>query len=113
MSDDVVSVLQRARERVAAGWCQGALCMPYVPWDFSLTGEQYQAIKTARAWCMSGALIAEVGQLLSMGQPAVRYLRLAIDADFPDWNDRPCRTQAEVLDAFEKAIRLAKDAPHA
>lgn len=117
MSDDVVAVLQKAKERVAEGWCQGyyasamsddAALQVYTG-DANCLDVFLSDFPDARV-CMEGALWA-CTQVAGCLQRAEEALRQAVSSRFlPDWNDHPDRTQAEVLDAFDAAIRLAKDA---
>jgi len=109
MSDDVVAILQRAKERVAAGWCQGRLS-DHVQHPCAVP-HPMEALRASTEWCVSGALIAELGQWLNVRSPHPVEVALAavIGEDFVAWNDTPGRTQAELLDAFDAAIRLAKD----
>jgi hypothetical protein len=77
-------VLQRARDRIAAGWCQGTL------WD------------DVGNVCLVGALLGQVKRpalsemtgLLGFGTPV----------DAIEWNNAPARTQAEVVARFDEAI---------
>lgn len=90
MSEDVVAVLVRAKERIVErGWCQntleshdGRLCL------MGALGEP-EDLATSRAWECVECVTTEFFEL---------------------WNDAPGRTEADVLDALDRAIRLAKDA---
>jgi len=110
MSDDVVAVLQRAKERVAAGWYQGGYAL--------IDGERYSGagpflvddLARVQRVCAEGALWCEVGKDGLAFERAREFLQHIVGVRLiPDWNDAPGRTQAEVLDAFDAAIRLAKD----
>lgn len=106
MNDDVVAVLQRAKELVANGWMQGT-----------------EESRDGRRVCMARALRrADPGYdwLFSIdAHPAYAYLARAIGVDerfegipqattVAEWQDMPERMQADCLDAFDVAIRLAK-----
>ncbi len=105
------TLLAEARELVLRGWCQGADAedaqgAPVVAWD-----------PVARRWSALGALVATAGgpSALVRGGPSLERLAkaalalgLAADAEvLKDWNDAPDRTQADVLEAFDRAIDLA------
>ena len=75
----------RARERVARGWCQGAL--------FSAGG--------AASACLLGSLIETVG---AQCNAEVIRLEALIGGGVVPWNDAPERTQQDVLDLLDVAI---------
>lgn len=89
VSQDVL-ILQRARDRIAAGWCQ---------LKYGLEGNGPS--------CATGALVlagmtnvSHFNVLLGFDGSSGEYLTV--------WNDYPGRTQAEVLERFDSAIsRLA------
>lgn len=89
-----------AHERVAIGWCQGAVAQDE---DGRAVGPRSSQ---ARRWSMLGALLAgwdggpveDLGQAVSSLYPATEQSPIEV------WNDRPERTQKEVLSAFEQAI---------
>ena len=69
--------------------------------------------KAAHRFCMAGALIrahwdTHTGE--SAYDDAYRHLMRATCSTVTAFNDAPHRTHAQVLDAFDAAIRLAKDA---
>lgn len=66
--------------------------------------------ENAVCWCVMGALKRNDWNLVGIFAEAFRYLCSAVDEWAPDWNDKPGRTQAEVLTAFSKAISLAEEA---
>lgn len=90
-------VLQRARDRIAAGWCQDRL--------------QYEG-----AVCIMGGInCANTGSHGYLEGPILPYIEkwaslLGFDGfEVIEWNNAPERTQAEVLDRFDTAIdRLAR-----
>ena len=95
---DVVDVLVKAKALVAEGWCQVHF--------HTADGKQH---------CAEGAIMMAGGYDPHRYIPAVRALSNVVEPVLGEfcsvmlWNDREGRTQAEVLDAFDRAIRLAKD----
>lgn len=89
----VRDTLVAARTLIAEGWTQG---------------EYWTVIDGCKCYCPIGALT-----FASDGYPAAftaawQLLSRAINDKFlVRWNDRPERTQAEVLAAFDRAIALA------
>lgn len=84
-------VLEKARERIARGWCQN--------WFSDDRG----------GLCIIGALSEAVG---SKGDMKPWAILLGFDFRNPasTWNDAPGRTQQEVLDRFDAAIeRLSRE----
>ncbi|HEU4450949.1 MAG TPA: hypothetical protein VFR63_13345 [Gaiellaceae bacterium] len=95
-----IPLLAEARERVLAGWCQGAVARdesghPVLP-----------SSSDARRWSILGALLASRnGGGVAGVAGAVSSLHSSIDeAALEVWNDRPGRTQQEVVAAFEQAL---------
>jgi hypothetical protein len=89
-----------ARERVVAGWCQGAVAR-----DGDGRAVDPRSLD-ARRWSMLGALLAgwNGGPVADLGR-AVNSLRASTgQSPLEVWNDRPERTQQEVVAAFERAI---------
>jgi len=105
--DDVVSVLQRAKERIAEGWCQGMYTTDERIRDILSLGRAEGGV------CIQGAIYAAAAQLTGTLPSAEVWSALvsATGCQFPSmWNDDPGRTQADVLDMFDRAQRLAKEA---
>jgi hypothetical protein len=106
MSLDVVAILKKAKEYVAKGWVQGtnqndagtrvcagqALALAYK----DLTG---RAPVTALLLDVPGKFLLEAAREQTMG---------LVWSTIPTWNDYPTRTQAEVVDTFDHAIKLAE-----
>ena len=102
MDSKVKEVLVKARSKIEQGWCQGA----------SARGRGGRtdvacADDAAREWCALGAILAVCGpgpeyQFVDafMVNAGVQHITV--------WNDRPGRTQAEVLAAFDRAIEACK-----
>jgi hypothetical protein len=93
-------IMVEARERITHGWCQGAVAQD----------EDGCAVdpgsSDARRWSMLGALLASWngGPVANLGQ-AVTSLHAATErSPLEVWNDRPGRTQTDVVSAFERAI---------
>jgi hypothetical protein len=99
-------LMAEARERVATGWCQGAVA----------EDEHGRAVgpasSDARRWSVLGAVLAswDGGPVAELGQ-AVASLRASTEeSPLEVWNDRPERTQRDVIAAFERAIEsLVRD----
>ena len=91
----VVELLQAAKERVAEGWVKYSFATPYgvcALGALRTCGSTSYAYETARLW-----------------------LHHALPSDFncvAAWNDSWATTQADVLDLYDRAIRMAKDDPH-
>ena len=118
MSDDVVAVLQRAKEKVAAGWCQGPLGVDSEgrPHQHFLPFLHLSSTDSITRVCAAGAIYCAIywpiDSCVVRWEDAAKYLRQAIGGlEIPEWNDAPERTQADVLDAFDRAIRVAKEPP--
>jgi hypothetical protein len=99
------------RELVAQGWSQGADArdidqQPVHPWS-----------SEARSWSVLGAIIC--GDSTHQGRVPIDRLAeatvlLADAVDTPSlskWNDKPGRTQAEALAAFDAALASAAERP--
>jgi hypothetical protein len=100
-----------ARELVAQGWSQGAEARnsdqnPVHPWS-----------SEARSWSVLGAIVC--GDETRRGRVPIDLLAsaailLAHAVDTPSlskWNDRPGRTQAEAVAAFDAALASAAERP--
>jgi hypothetical protein len=93
-------MMVEARERVTIGWCQGAVAQDED--GFAVD----PGSSDARRWSMLGALLASWngGPVADLGQ-AVTSLHAATErSPLEVWNDRPGRTQTDVVSAFERAI---------
>lgn len=88
---NTLELLITARERVANAWIQG------VGWD-----------KDSGSMCAAYAIkFNRPNDCNPAG--AYSYLRRVIGTDLMlDWNDKPGRTQQEVVAAFDKAIDLCR-----
>lgn len=75
------------------GWCQG---------QYAKSDDDGKYL----AFCASGAIDATVADWLIKSEAKDR-LMVAISSVFiPEWNDGKRRTRAQVLKAFDKAIRV-------
>lgn len=100
MSNEVLEVLRDGLERVERGWCQDTLARDEHG-DPTTVGPH-----GAVSWCLLGALVAA-----SLDRPLELVTRAA-DALAPyvgegglvGWNDRPGRTQEEVVGAIRSCI---------
>lgn len=95
---DTREVLIAARALIAKGWTQGYLARDERGLVTRPSGDE------AVCWCCIGALsaVAKCGPIWS----AVDALSGAVGGagQIARWNDAPKRTQAEVLEAFDRAI---------
>jgi hypothetical protein len=97
VNDDVVAVLQRAKERIAADWWQWG--QPTSPTSTCA----FLAMDHGDA--LTAALYLEAA--IYSRAPRAQYA-LEVGPAIWTFNDAPERTLVEVLDAFDAAIRLAK-----
>lgn len=110
------AMVTEARGLVAAGWCQGAHARDKRGDDVPAWSDE------ARSWSLLGALLASwhrhetdalradvIGHLAdaeALGG-ATQVLGEAVGtASLAKWNDEPSRTQTDVIDAFDRALRL-------
>jgi hypothetical protein len=104
-------ILVRARELVAFGWCQGTDACdehggPVRPWSTQAT-----------SWSLLGALVAAIDLPSEPDAVTLRPLRRALAAlaeviEEPllaVWNDRPGRTQDQVLATLDAARLVCAD----
>lgn len=101
--DDVIDVLHVARQLVSepGAWKQ----------------KDYGSLEYDSCFCAVGALWAARDDILrpvfQASLVARKALRIAATNDekaVETWNDEPGRTQDEVVDAFDRAIRLVQEA---
>ena len=91
---DVLGTLRAGRERIARGWCQGRYATD-AHGGYASTGAA-----NAEAWCISGAV-----RFCASGVVVVHALRKTLGSrQLAVWNDHPDRTQADVLDLFDRTI---------
>jgi hypothetical protein len=102
-----LQLLQQARKLVARGWCQGSDARDsngagVEPWD-----------PQAASWSLLGALVAAVElEAAASGEIPLSELAAALNplADLVDtdslaaWNDKPDRSQAEVVAVLDRAV---------
>lgn len=91
--------LREARALIERGWCRKTHARN--------AGRRACSPKSDKAtmWCMEGACMA----VELPGRIYEPLLQTATNAQFfSEWNDAPGRTQAEVLQAFDRAIALAE-----
>ncbi len=92
---DVLGTLRVGRERIVRGWCQETLAE-------DVNGEGCDELSAeAVSWCAMGAVCVLD---LDTRSYALDELNLGVDTDIAGWNDHPDRTQAEVLDLFDRTI---------
>jgi hypothetical protein len=93
-------MMTAARERVVAGWCQGAVAQDK---DGHAVGP---GSSEARRWSMLGALLAswDGWPVEELGQAVTSLLTSTEQSPLEVWNDHPGRTQTDVVAAFERAI---------
>lgn len=86
-----VEILCAAQALVGKGWCQGE-------YTAKIDGKPI-------AWCARGAVLA----VCPTGASDASWLLWnVVNEDIVHWNDAPGRTQAEVIQAFDRAIELAE-----
>jgi len=95
-----IRIMAEARERLVAGWCQGASARDASGRTVTPSSSE------ARRWSILGALLASRnGGRVSELEGAVGALHSSIDEPALEvWNDRPGRTQQDVLATFEQAM---------
>lgn len=100
-------ILIAARALIEKGWCQGALARTAD--GVKLLGgsirEDNCQLDEACSWCMVGAIAAASPDHDT--EPANELLAEVVGMNnfgLGTWNDRSWRTQAQVLEAFDKAI---------
>lgn len=111
MTMTTLQVLERARELIArpGGWTQGAMARradgsiaasldPVSGCSFCAGGAVLRA--TNERWEIDAGFTIQRAALISVKKAAGVALADAIAC----WNDDPDRTQAEVVDAFDRAI---------
>lgn len=98
-----LQVLEGARRRLETGWVQGFFAA-----DENGDGVDVNSPLACR-WCSGGAIRVESDED-GVYYAARCLLTTAIESiSIADWNDEPGRTKEEVLEAFDKAIALAKE----
>jgi hypothetical protein len=104
-----IQIIAEARQRVLAGWCQGAVARDANGRTVPFSSPE------ARRWSTLGALLASRdGQPPSDLVDAVSSLhRSTGESALEVWNDRTGRTQKEVVAAFDRALEggLARGEP--
>jgi hypothetical protein len=91
--DEGLMVLQRARDRIARGWCRG---------DLSHNG----------GYCLIGAIMADKLKdapddgVYAASEPYVKLLGFPDQRAAWSWNDSWVRTKAEVLARLDRGIAL-------
>jgi hypothetical protein len=99
-NETTLDILTAARDRIASGWCQrhSALDADGKP--------AFPSSAKAVKFCVIGALAAS--HVLYLDESVIKPLResagIPKDKSLFHWNDQPGRTQAEVLEAFDRAI---------
>lgn len=102
MASRVVRVLEEARARVAKGWCQRAYAL-------DADGKPLWATdRRATKWCLRGAVFASAYD--DHEEPFLCLARAGV-GEGTAWNDKPGRTQAEVIAVLDHAIALAQAHP--
>ena len=93
----LVQTLEQARARIAQGWCQDAYAR-------NASGDEvHKGSDAACQWCLAGALPDLHGSHYHI------LLGLLRTPNLMTWNDDPSRTQQDVLDLYDKAIKMAKE----
>lgn len=105
MKTDAVAILKRAKAHIQRGWIQNKAQ--------SSTGDRVCAAQALALgyWEVTGE---ELVSGLSIVAPGTFLLTAALEltdlrwANIPMWNDTEGRTQDEVVDTFDHAIKLAE-----
>lgn len=102
-----LEILQEARKKLEAGWCQGR----------SLRVKGNDQVE----YCLSGAIYYSLPSTLLLSIDAQHRLLLVVlgllvranpeleTYYFPTWNDDPQRTKEQVLQVVDRAIAYAKE----
>src|SRR3954468_19698619 len=101
----VVEVLKRARDRVKKGWLQNAACNDAMTRVCAAEALCLSAQEESKSSVEVGALTTISGEILlaaATEQTQISWLSI------PSWNDFETRTQDEVVDTFDHAIKLAE-----
>jgi hypothetical protein len=107
MSKSVIEVLKEARAKIAIGWTQG-------PPAVNANGLSVDPMSPdACKWCGLGAIYAVSKNLnIELWDEADAFIsgqaRIAGDAGIVHFNEKPGRTQSEVVELFSKAIERAE-----
>ena len=101
MNDVVVALLQRAKERLAGGWCQRSF-------------KSHAPFVNRVSFCASGALIEAAVPESDECYHAAREMLMVTTLCGPRCNilvhnDRHISSQIDALDWFDRAIKYAKD----
>lgn len=98
-------ILRAARAKVEKGWCQGP------PAKDGNGHATYSGSDRACKWCSVGAIWSVLDATTGEQACAEVAIQNALGVtSLAFWNEKPGRTQAEVLEAFDKAIALAIEA---
>src|SRR5215831_20348681 len=110
LREQVINVLTRAKELVKRGWTQGtamsddgkqvcaaqAINMAYYGIrNESLSSGEFKVCMDASEGIANATLIAAAVEVTGMTWHGI-----------PNWNDFPGRTQTEVVDTFDRAIKM-------
>jgi hypothetical protein len=93
-------MMVEARERITIGWCQGTVAQDKA--GRAVAPES----SDARRWSILGALLASWngGSAGDLRQAVTSLHAVTERSPLEVWNDRPGRTQSDVVSAFERAI---------
>lgn len=112
MDDEIVSVLQQAKERIARGWCRFELWNP-VRTQFCARGAVIDSIGGRTAAHYQPHLVGPADRALAATR-ACRGRACALEEDqlaVINHNNICVENQTEMLDWFDRAIRWAKEQP--
>jgi hypothetical protein len=102
MSNQVIETLKKGLERVRRGSTQGCNARDA---EGHPTGQRDDSQPPPACWCVFGAVECDGAANRELS------LTLGDDANAIEWNDSDGRTQAEVIDLFERTIaRLERGA---
>lgn len=106
MADTVADVLERAADLISkpGAWTQGALAR-----DEGGRALHGDAIRGGQCFCLNGALCAAAGFPGMVPVLPFRVVMEVLKQEPAYWNDRPSRTQGQVVSKLREAAALARE----
>lgn len=119
--EDTIEVLQKAKDLVVAGWCQGELWNEQSQYCVVGAIDSIHMSMSATRWphrAYQTRLVA-MGFLYDALPPSAKKKRrrstcsaLNEEHTLMDWNDKHGRRQSDVIDLYDRGLYLAKTAGH-
>lgn len=107
MSDEltVADVLERAADLIEpeGAWTQGAYAK-YADGRETIVGRGEGLV----CWCLIGALDAATDDVRHLWKDAFQATQAVVGRPLASWNDKPDRTQGEVVSKLREAATLAR-----